>query len=123
MTRTFRIDSQTSHERDARLARLFSAAKSEARTVYYAAREAHAIYEAESRALRRDDLAAAMRDATTRDYATVDDFGACSPEPGTYPECSRCPEAHAGCVGNSEVTCYVHERYQTATSSLPEGSR
>jgi len=118
MTRTFRL-SVDKAERHARLARLFTKARDESRAVYYSAREAHAIYQSESRAVRRAALAADMANATTRDYpADSGDHGdsvCIDPrdlEPGDYPECARCSESHAGCIGNSDITCYVHERYQ-----------
>ena len=133
MTRTYRINPDT--PRASRLARARVKLNDEARALYFAAREARALYELETRerrtaehAARRASMADAMSRATTRDYARAEDdvFDPSRAhgshfvvDAGSYPECLRCSKRDAGCIGNSEVTCYVHERYAAAAGILP----
>lgn len=79
MTRTYRIEPTAA--RDSRLARARAKVAAETRGLYYAAREARALYEIEARAARettardhaREELARDMARATTRIYPALPD--------------------------------------------------
>lgn len=75
MTRTYRITPST--PRQSRLARATTKAHDEARTLFYAVREARDLYELETRELATRRLADAMEHATTRDHVTI----SAEPEP------------------------------------------